>query len=183
MERNGPWQVRSSEVAYENPWIRVRHDEVITPHGDEGVYGVVQVRPAVGIVPLTADGHTYLVGQHRYPHGTYSWEIPEGAARDGEDPETAAHRELREETGLTAGRLSSLGTMHTSNCIMDETAHFFLAEDLDEGDPDPDPTELLEVRRVTFEAAMAMVRDGTIQDAMSIVALYRVAERLQGSGD
>jgi ADP-ribose pyrophosphatase len=178
METNGPWQVRSSHVAYENRWITVRHDEVVTPRGDDGVYGVVQVRPAVGIVPLAEDGSTYLVGQHRYPHGVFSWEIPEGAAQDGEAPEAAARRELREETGLTAGRVTALGTMQTSNCIMDEVAHFYLAEDLTEGEPDPDPTELLQVRRVAFDEAMAMVRNGTIQDAMTIVGLYRVAERV-----
>jgi 8-oxo-dGTP pyrophosphatase MutT (NUDIX family) len=178
MDSKGPWRVRSSRIAYENPWIRVRHDEVVTPTGSDGLYGVVEVRPAVGIVPLTPGGDVYLVGQHRYPHGVFSWEIPEGAARDGEEPEVAAQRELREETGLAAGRWTPLGTMHTSNCIMDETAHFFLAEDLTEGDPNPDPTELLEVRRVPFDRAMAMVRDGTIQDGMSIVALYRVSERL-----
>lgn len=178
--RNGPWQVLDTEVAYENAWIRVRHDTVLTPAGDPGVYGVVEMRPALGVVAIDDSLHVYLVGQFRYPLECYSWEIPEGAALDGEEVTAGAQRELREETGLTARRWTSLGTMSTSNCVTDEVAHLFLAEGLTEGDPDPDDTEELEVRRLPFAEAMAMVRSGEIQDSMSIIALLRAEELLNG---
>jgi 8-oxo-dGTP pyrophosphatase MutT (NUDIX family) len=178
-ERNGPWTVHASDVVYENPWIRVRHDTVTTPAGTEGIYGVVETKPAIGIVALDGGLQTYLVGQHRYPHHTYTWEIPEGAGHAGEDLLAGARRELREETGLSAARWTSLGTIQTSNCISNEVAYLFLAEDLTQGEAEPDETEELEIRVVSFDDAMAMVRSGAIQDAMSVVALYRTSELLE----
>jgi 8-oxo-dGTP pyrophosphatase MutT (NUDIX family) len=178
MER-GPWKTLGSEVVYENAWIRLRHDRVITPGGGEGIYGVVETAPAIGVVALTGDLRVYLVGQYRYPLEQYSWEIPEGGGREGETLAEAARRELREETGLTARRWTSLGTAATSNCVTDEIAHFFLAEDLTEGDPTPDETEALEVKVVPFAEAHEMVRRGEIQDAMSIIALYRARDLLE----
>jgi 8-oxo-dGTP pyrophosphatase MutT (NUDIX family) len=177
-ESNGPWEIVDSEIAYENDWIRVRHDTVRTPAGAPGIYGVIEMKPAVGVVALDGDGFTYLVGQHRYPHRAYSWEIPEGAGRDDEAVDISARRELREETGLTAERWKSLGTMHTSNCVTDETAYLFLAEGLQQGEDDQDETEQITVRRMPFAEALAMVRSGEIQDAMSIVGLLRAEELL-----
>ena len=177
-----PWVTHSETVVYENPWIRVRHDEVTTPGGSEGVYGVVELPAALGVVTLTDDLHTHLVGQYRYPLETYSWEIPEGAHDREESLLDGAGRELREETGLTAARWTDLGTLHTSNCITTEVAHLFLAEDLSEGVPEPDETERLVVRVLHFTEAFEMVARGEIQDAMSVVALYRVRDRLLAEG-
>ena len=74
-----PWQKLSSEVRYENPWIQVRHEDVINPGGGKGIYGVVSFKNmAIGIVPVDDEGFTYLVGQYRYTLHAYSWEIPEG---------------------------------------------------------------------------------------------------------
>lgn len=178
-EALGPWVRNGSRIVYANAWITVREDSVITPSGTDGIYGVVEASPAIGIVPIDGDGQVYLVGQYRYPIERWSWEIPEGGAKAGETPSQGARRELAEETGLTAFEWISLGTMATSNCFVDEIAHLFLAEDLVVGEPHPDPTEALEVRRLGFEDAMAMVRSGEIQDAMTIVALYRAAEALE----
>jgi len=177
-----PWKTLGSEVVYENPWIRVRHDRVITPGGTAGIYGVVEASAAIGIVALTDDLRVYLVGQYRYPLGVYSWEIPEGGGRAGETVEEGARRELREETGLTAARWTPLGTCATSNCFTDEVAHFFLAEGLTEGEATPDITEDLAVRVVPFVEAYEMVRRGDIQDAMSIVAIYRVHDLVRERG-
>ena len=95
-----PWLTAASERVYENPWISVREDRVVRPDGEPGIYGVVHYKNvAVGVLPVD-DGHTYLVGQYRYPLDEYSWEIPEGGCPEGEEPLHAAQRELREETGL-----------------------------------------------------------------------------------
>ena len=129
VERN-PWLTAASERVYENPWISVREDRVVRPDGEPGIYGVVHYKNvAVGVLPVE-DGYTYLVGQYRYPLDQYSWEIPEGGCPEGEEPLSAAQRELREETGLEAGSWRKLGEAHLSNSVADEYAVWFLATDL-----------------------------------------------------
>ena len=81
-EKRGPWSIVSAREAYDNRWIRVTHHDVITPSGDPGIYGTIHYKNrALGIVPVDAQQHTYLVGQYRFALDAYSWEIPEGAAR------------------------------------------------------------------------------------------------------
>ena len=79
---DNPWKRLSSREIYKNPWIRVREDQVITPHGKDGIYGVVEAKPAIGVVALTESLDTYLVGQYRYPLDQWSWEIPEGGGQE-----------------------------------------------------------------------------------------------------
>src|SRR5262249_18280017 len=105
-DRSNPWTTLSSRPIYENPWIRLREDQVLRPDGKRGIYGVVHFKNhAVGVLPVDEQGRVWLVGQHRYPLDAYSWEIPEGGCPESETPEATALRELREETGLDAGRL------------------------------------------------------------------------------
>src|SRR5438067_11246803 len=102
-KNENPWRTVSSRAVYDNPWIRVREDEVIHPDGQPGIYGVVHYKNlAIGILAIDDEGYIYLVGQYRYPMDRYSWEIPEGGCPEGEEPLTAARRELQEETGLNA---------------------------------------------------------------------------------
>lgn len=160
---------------YENDWIRVREDRVARPDGEPGIYGVVHYKNiAVGVLPVE-DGHTYLVGQYRYPLEQYSWEIPEGGCPAGEEPLEAARRELREETGFEAGRWRRLGESHLSNSVSDERAVWFLARGLTPGERQPEGTEALEVRRVRIEEAVEMALDGRITDALSQTAIMSYA--------
>ena len=123
-----PWKTLSSRAVYENPWIGVREDTVIRPDGLPGIYGVVHFKNrAVGVLPVDRDGAIWLVGQHRYPLDAYSWEIPEGGCPETESPEETARRELREETGLVAGRLELVATSHLSNSVSDEVGYVFRA--------------------------------------------------------
>ncbi|WP_165244336.1 NUDIX domain-containing protein [Paludisphaera soli] len=177
-----PWKTLGSRLIYENPWIRVREDQVLRPDGEPGIYGVVEFRNrAVGVLPVEDDGSVWLVGQHRYPLGDYSWEIPEGGGPVDESPEATAIRELKEETGLTCGRLEQIGTSHLSNSVSDELAYIFRATELTPGESEPEGSERLDVRRVPWDEAWRMLQAGEITDSMSVIAiLYEATRRLGG---
>lgn len=179
-----PWTTLSSRAIYENPWIAVREDQVLRPDGAPGIYGVVHFKHrAIGVLPVDERGRIWLVGQYRYPTGHYSWEIPEGGGREDESNEETARRELREETGLTAGSLEPLLVSHLSNCVCDEVGYLFRATDLVEGPSAPEGTERLHVRRAEWEEAWRMLQTGEITDSLSVMALLHEAlRRAQGGG-
>lgn len=175
-ENQNPWKTLSSELKYENPWISVREDQVINPAGGNGIYGVVTFKNlAVGIIPVDDEGNTYLVGQYRYALNEYSWEIPEGGCKVGTDPLEAAQRELKEETGFTAGTWTQFLRLHTSNSVCDETALVYIARDLVPGKTDWDETEDLKIRKLPLSEAIEMAMEGKITDAISLAALLKVA--------
>jgi 8-oxo-dGTP pyrophosphatase MutT (NUDIX family) len=174
--RIGGWQVESSACVYENPWIKVSHEDVITPKGTQGIYGVVHFKnTAVGVVPLDDKGYTWLVRQSRYTLNQYTWEIPEGGCPAGESPLAAAQRELEEEVGLCANTWQPLLEMHLSNSVTDEFCVVFLARDVYDGQQALEATEDIEVRRLPLDEAIAMVKRGEITDAISVAALLRIA--------
>lgn len=173
-----PWTTLESRPVYENPWISVREDQILRPDGQPGIYGVVHFKnKAIGVLPVEEDGSVWLVGQHRYPLDRYSWEIPEGGGSGDEDPEVAARRELKEETGLVAERLELFSVTHLSNSVSDEVAYLYRATGLTPGPSEPEGTERLEVRRVSWDVAWGMLQGGEITDAMSVVALLHEAVR------
>lgn len=179
MEEN-PWQTISSRESYDNPWIKVRHDDVIRPDGQPGIYGVVHFKNrAIGVLPIDAEGCTWLVGQYRYTLHEYSWEIPEGGGPLDEAPLAAAQRELLEETGLVAKHWELLGRAHLSNSVSDEEALYYLATGLTEGEAQPEGTERLQIRRVLFAEALRMVQSGEITDALSVLTIQAYALRQQ----
>lgn len=173
---DNPWQRLTRRVAYENPWLTVWHDEVIQPDGAPGIYGVVHfANRAIGVLAVDDADRVLLVGQHRYPLDAYSWEIPEGGGGPNESSLDAARRELVEETGFVARTWRELGRAALSNSVTDELAIFFVATDLDAGAASPEGTEELQTRWVPFDEALAMVFDGRISDALSILAIQREA--------
>ncbi len=175
-----PWITHQKREVYSNPWISVIESKVTTPTGTPGIYGVVHYKNrAVGVIPIDDQNHTWLVGQYRYPTDTYEWEIPEGGAPCDESLEECAHRELREETGLSAEHLELLiGDLQLSNSVSDERAYFYVARGLTRGEAEPEETEQIRVRRLPLSEAFAMVDRGEIRDAMSVLALQCM--RLKG---
>jgi 8-oxo-dGTP pyrophosphatase MutT (NUDIX family) len=182
---SGPWRRRARRIAYENAWITVWHDDVTRPDGDDGIYGVVHfANLAAGVIVLDEQDRTILVGQHRYTLDEWSWEIPEGGVPPGEAPLDGIRRELREETGIEAAEWLELARVHLSNSISDEAAILYLATHLTHGTASPEPTEQLETRWVAFDDALAMTLDGRITDALSVIAIQRVAlARVAGRAD
>lgn len=173
-QRRGPWTRLDSQLVYENPWIRVSHEQVLTPAGSPGIYGVVGFKgSAVGIVPVDAEGFTWLVGQYRYTLDRYCWEIPMGGAPAGEDWLDTARRELEEETGLRAAHWRELMRVDISKSVTDERGVIYMATGLSPGKMAPEPTEDITARRLPFAEALAMALSGEITDVMSIAGLMR----------
>ncbi len=174
-----PWQTRGSREVYVNPWIRVREDHVVRADGRPGIYGVVEFQNyALGIVPVTDDGDTFLIGQWRYPLDLYSWEIPEGGGALALPVLESAQRELAEEAGIEASDWTDLGEFHLSNSVTNETGRVFLAQGLTLGEARPEGDEVLALRRVSLSEAYAMAMDGRITDGVSIIGLARVVQYL-----
>ena len=177
-ETHNPWRVLSSAVKYQNPWISVREDQVLNPGGGAGIYGVVTMKnKAIGIIPVDAQGNTWLVGQYRYPLSEYSWEIPMGGGPVALDVLESARRELREETGLSASRWTRIARLHTSNSVTDEEGFVFLAEDLTAGATEPEETEDLRLWKLPLAEAVQMAMDDRITDGISVAGLLK-AERV-----
>jgi 8-oxo-dGTP pyrophosphatase MutT (NUDIX family) len=182
MQQKNPWTIKDSKAIYQNAWIDVTEYNVLNPAGKPGIYGKVHFKNiAVGVVPITPDMHTYLVGQYRFTIDAYSWEIPEGGCPESTDPLQSAFRELKEETGLVAAKYKELMRLHLSNSVSDELAIIYLATELTQQDAAPEETEALQIKKVSLLDAFSMVADGTITDAMSVAALTKI-ELLQVQG-
>ena len=171
----------SSREVYRNPWTSVREDVIERANGQRGIYGVIDKDPACIVIALdvTVEGEfVYLIEQFRYTVGKRYWELPQGGWEDADAvPEEMARGELREETGLTAARMTQLATLQIAYGVMNQKHHVFLAEGLTRGEPDPDAEETdLVVRRVSVGELEAMMVDGTIVDNCSVAAwgIYRM---------
>jgi 8-oxo-dGDP phosphatase len=174
-----PIRTLSSRVVYENPWLRLREDEIErigddgVPH--RGVYAVVEKEDFAVVVPW--DGETVtLVGQYRHTLGRHTWELPQGSV-EGVPPEEVARTELAEETGLRAGALRHLGRFDGAVGMSRQGFHVWLATDLRQGEARPEGEEVdMTTRRVTPAQLDGMIRAGELTDAHSVAAWFRVRQ-------
>jgi ADP-ribose pyrophosphatase len=172
-----PWEQQSSRQIYQNRWISVREDIVALPDGRTTIYGVVTCSECVGVLPFLDPNTVLLIKQYRYVSKRATWEMPTGGMHPGETREGAAQRELAEEVGYRAGKLSWISTFDTSKSVLDETAHLFIGEQLTTTEVTPDDTEFIEVRPFPFDEVLQMVLRGEITDGMTIIAVLHAARR------
>ncbi|MGE3284944.1 MAG: NUDIX domain-containing protein [Pseudonocardia sp.] len=162
----------SSRQVYANSWMTVREDAVRWPDGTEGVFGVIDKPTYALVIPFDGE-RLHLVEQYRYPVGERRWEFPAGTApeRAALDPAELAARELREETGLVAGRMQLLGHLDVAPGMSSQLGTVWLATELTEGPPLREHSEQ-DMRAAWFTVAEfeAMVRRGEIADAQSLAA-------------
>ena len=164
----------ASRVVYENAWMTVREDDIIRADGTPGIYGVIDKPTSALIVPLQDDGF-WLVEQYRYAAEGRYWEFPQGTLPDRGhgDPADVARHELAQETGLHAGKLTTLGRFFHAYGMSSQDCNAFLATELrpDPAAAAPDPEEADLVAKWFPRAQLeAMLRDGRIVDLATIAA-------------
>lgn len=154
-------------------------DTVRFPNGTTGELEMIRHSGASAVLPLLSSGpdpEILLIRQYRYATGGYIYEVPAGRPdTPGEDWEVCAARELEEETGLRAGRITHLTTIYTTPGFTDERIHLYLATDLTPGRSAHDVDEFIELLRLPLSAALEMVRTGEVQDAKTICTLLFAA--------
>jgi ADP-ribose pyrophosphatase len=167
-----PYVTLSTRIAYENPWTRVREDKIRRQDGSDGIYGVVERTDFVVVAAVQA-GLVTLVEQYRYPVHARMWEFPMGMWEQAPetDPAVLAAAELREETGLVAGRMVYAGHIFQGPGYCSQRGHIYLATDLTRGATQREVTEQdMVARDFPLAELEAMIRSGAILDGMTIAA-------------
>jgi 8-oxo-dGTP pyrophosphatase MutT (NUDIX family) len=168
--------VHGERTLYDSDWMRLTLVDVELPSGERFEHHVMRFpEPASGTVVRDPQRGILMLRRHRFTVDTFGWEIPAGRADHGESPEDVARRETVEETGWRPGRLRSLGSFHPMPGSVDQTFHLFVADGAEQvGDPDPDEAAAVEWK--PEDEVRRMLRDGSITDGLSLVALHRALE-------
>ncbi|MBL8126288.1 MAG: NUDIX hydrolase [Thermomicrobiales bacterium] len=177
-EQRGGWTVLGSDVLYENPWIRVREDQVVQPDGEQGTFGVVELGRAVAVLPVHDDGTVSLVCVFRYTINAECIETVAGGIGEDESAEDAARRELQEEIGLAADELIDLGETQQMTEIVVSPVRLFVARGLRDVPSNQDPTEEISRLDVPLPEAVSWALHGRIVHAATVALVLRAAHLL-----
>jgi ADP-ribose pyrophosphatase len=169
----------SEETRYTGKVFSVSERIVKLPNGRQAVRELVRHQGAAAVVPVDAGGMVTLVRQYRTAHDAVMLEIPAGKL-DSPDEKTldCARRELKEETGLVAGRMELLMHMTPTPGYDTEFVDIYLATELGEGRAHPDEDEFLQVERMPLQEAAQRVMRGEFGDAKTAVGLLMAARLL-----
>ena len=179
-EGEASWERLGSEMLMETPYFSLRSDRLRLPTGAvKDPYYVIERPDAAIIFPLTQSEEVVLVRQYRPPLGRMELGLPAGLVEEGEKPETAARRELSEETGYAGGEWEPLGVLASSPSLKDNHAHLFLARGVEEkAVPDPDEHELVEVVKAPVGELLGLVHSGEIVSSSGVAAVMLALQRL-----
>jgi ADP-ribose pyrophosphatase len=161
----------ASETIYEGKVFDLRQDRVRMPNGNEATLDIIQHPPAVTLIPVDEEGNILFVRQYRHAAGVELLELPAGVMEEGESPEACAGREMREETGMSAGSLQPIGEFHQVPGYSTEYMYIYLARELKPAPLPGDEDEFISVERYSIERAYEMATHGEIVDAKTLASL------------
>jgi ADP-ribose pyrophosphatase len=178
MPRNGE-ETLSTETIYEGRTLTLHVDSVRLPDGNTAKREIVDHRGSVCIVALH-EGSVYLVRQYRHAAGESLLELPAGTQNDGEGAEACAYREIREEIGFAADRMTFLFEGYVSPGYTGELQRYFLAEGLRPAPAEADDDEFLDVEPMPWAEALSRVARGEFRDTKTVAGLLCAARFLEG---
>jgi ADP-ribose pyrophosphatase len=168
-----------SEIVYPGRAFTIRQDTLRLPDGREARFDIVEHIGSVIILPIDANSHLLFVRQYRHAVGSDLLELPAGTLEIGEAPDACAQREIREETGMAAGRMEPLGGFYLAPGYSTEYMYAYLATDLRSDPLEADADEFLSVVRIPISEVLAMCENGEIPDAKSLAALLLARKHLE----
>jgi len=170
------WEILSTDYDRSFRVFRLRTDRARSPRtGKDHRFFVLESPTWVNVIPLTPEGNVVLVRQYRHGTREVTLEIPGGVAEEGDTPEGAARRELREETGWREENLISLGYVTPNPAIQNNRCYTFLADGVvPAGDQEQDDKEDIEVVLRPLAEIPRMIREGEIHHSLVIAAFYRL---------
>jgi ADP-ribose pyrophosphatase len=174
-----PFELLKSEIIYPGRAFTIRRDTLRLPDGRETSFDIVDHVGSVIILPLDANGDLLFVRQYRHATGLDLLELPAGTLDEGESPEACARREVREETGMAAGRLEPLGGFYLAPGYSTEYMYAYLATDLRYDPLEADADEFLSVERIPLAEVLAMCERGELPDAKSLAAFLLARQHLE----
>ena len=164
-------QQLESEQVFDGVLLKVFRDQVNLPDGRQSVREYIRHPGAAVMIPVLDSGMLLMERQYRYPLGMELLEFPAGKIDAGENAIESARRELREETGYSAGKLTRLGHLHPCIGYSDEVIHIYLAEELTFHREQQDRDEFIETFEISLEDALEGVRHGEITDSKTITGI------------
>ena len=167
-------------MVYEGLVFGVRRDRVVEPHGAEVTREVVTHPGSVVVLPAFPDGRILLIRQYRHAAGQYLWELVAGRRDEGESFTRSAERELEEETGYRARKLTQIMDIFPSPGYVAEHMVVFVARELTKGKARPEDDEKITARILTLGEAERWIRWGKILDAKSVAGILYYATFLAG---
>src|SRR3989304_7645982 len=160
-----PFELIKSEPSFHGRAFKIRRDYLKTPDGRETKFDIVEHGGSVIIIPMDNEGNLLFVRQYRHAAGMDLLELPAGT-RDGDEPfEECAAREIREETGMEAGKLQKIGEFYLAPGYSSEFMVVYLATELKENPLDADDDEFLQVEKIPLKKAIEMEERGEVPDA------------------
>ena len=166
-------QTDQENYLFKGAIINLRKDRILLPNGKTAPREYVEHRGGVAVLAVDQNGNVPLVRQYRYPLRSHLWEIPAGKLEVGEDPDSAIVRELREEAGLEAKNISSLGRFYATCGYSNEIIRLYLATDLTYVGAHPDEDEFLEIKYFPIDELYQKCLSGELQDSKTIVAVLK----------
>ena len=167
----------STKQVYNGSFLDVRKDIVNLPDGNTSTREWINHPGAACIIPIMPDGKLALIKQYRYPVQSIMIELPAGKLDEGENPEVCAIRELEEEIGYLAEKLTFITKIHPAIGFANEEMWIFLAEKLTKSQKSTDHDEFVELIPTSIEDAVKLVWNGNISDVKTIIGILW-AERL-----
>jgi len=166
-------KVDSKEV-FSGKLLHVTSDSVLLENGKQAVREIIHHNGAAAVIAFDENNRLLMVRQYRYAIGQELLEIPAGKIDPGETPEQCAARELVEETGYRAGKLTELGVVYPIAAYSSEAQYLFYAENLTPDKQHLDEDEFLSVEHVDFATAFDMVMNGEITDSKTQIGILKI---------